>query len=117
MTELQLHGISIDVPRAGHQRAVEFWSSAFGREPQVSPSYPEFAQLADVTPGCYVLIQATDDNTARMHLDYATTDRDGDLDRLAGAGATEVAREAKWGVMSDPSGQPFCLCPVTGCIE
>ncbi|HEX3901033.1 MAG TPA: VOC family protein [Mycobacteriales bacterium] len=115
MTELSLHGISIDVPRADHERAVEFWSAAFGREAEVSPSYPEFAQLADVTQGCYVLIQATGDSKARMHLDFATTERDTDLDRLADAGAHEVSRHAKWAVMTDPSGQPFCLCPVGGC--
>jgi hypothetical protein len=116
MSELRLHGISIDVPRAEHARVVEFWSAAFGCEAQVSPSYPEFAQLADVAPGCYVLVQATGDAEPRMHLDFATIDRDADLDRLAAAGATEIAREAKWAVMTDPSNHPFCLCPVSGCL-
>jgi hypothetical protein len=52
-----------------------------------------------------------------VHLDFATEDRDADLDRLAAVGAVEVTREHKWGVMRDPAGHPFCLCPVSGCSE
>jgi predicted enzyme related to lactoylglutathione lyase len=115
MSELRLHGIVIDVPRADHERAVAFWSAAFGQEPAVSDAYPEYAQLEDVTPGCYILLQATGAPNAGMHLDFATTDRDGDLERLTAAGATQVSLAHKWAVMSDPSGQPFCLCPATGC--
>ena len=115
MSDLRLHGVVIDVPRSDHERAVAFWSAAFGQEPVVSDMYPEYAQLEDVTPGCYVLVQALEDGQPRMHLDFATEDRDADLVRLADAGATEIAREHKWGVMTDPAGQPFCLCPVEGC--
>jgi predicted enzyme related to lactoylglutathione lyase len=117
MSGLKLHGVVIDVPCSDHDRAVAFWSAAFGQEPLVSEKYPDYAQLEDVTPGCYVLVQATGSDKPGMHLDFATADRDADLDRLSAAGATEVTREHKWGVMTDPSGQPFCLCPVTGCME
>jgi predicted enzyme related to lactoylglutathione lyase len=112
----RLQGVSIDVPRAEHERAVEFWSAAFGREPVVSEKYPEYAQFEDVVPGCYVLIQATGDSTSRVHLDFAAEDRDGELERLAGLGAAEVTREHMWGVMRDPAGHPFCVCPVSGCM-
>lgn len=112
----RLHGLVIDVPRAEHARAVEFWSAAFGREPAVSEQYPDYAQFEEVTPGCYVLVQATGDAESRVHLDFATDDRDGELDRLAELGAEEVTREHKWGVMRDPSDHPFCLCPVSGCV-
>lgn len=115
MSELRLHGISIDVPRAEHARAVAFWSAAFGRDPAVSEKYPEFAQFADVVPGCYVLLQATGGTESGIHLDFATHDRDADIDRAAAAGATEVSREFAWAVMTDPAGLPFCLCPVSGC--
>jgi predicted enzyme related to lactoylglutathione lyase len=111
----RLHGLSIDVPRADHARAVAFWGAAFGVEPAVSEKYPEFAQLADVTPGCYVLVQATGDSDSGIHLDYATTQRDRDADRLVAAGAEEVSRDYAWAVLRDPADQPFCLCPVEGC--
>jgi hypothetical protein len=113
----RLHGVVIDVPRAEHARAVEFWSAALGREAVVSEKYPEYAQFEDVVPGSYLLVQATGDAASRVHLDFATVDRDGDLDRLAAAGAVEVTREHKWAVMRDPAGHPFCLCPVSGCVE
>jgi Glyoxalase-like domain len=116
MNEPRLHGLVIDVPRADQARAVAFWSAAFGREPVVSEKYPDYAQFEDVTPDCYVLVQATDDATSRVHLDFATADRDGELNRLAGLGANEVTRDHRWGVMTDPAGHPFCLCPVDGCM-
>ncbi|HWA67343.1 MAG TPA: VOC family protein [Mycobacteriales bacterium] len=115
MTNPRLHGIVIDVPSADQARAVEFWAAALGCEPEVSASYPEYAQFEAAAPGCYVLVQATGNDTARIHLDFATDDRDGEIDRLVRAGASELTREHKWAVMADPAGHPFCLCPVTGC--
>jgi predicted enzyme related to lactoylglutathione lyase len=115
VTSPRLHGLVIDVPQADHDRAVAFWSAALGRTPEVSEKYPEYAQIEDATPGCYVLIQATGDAHSRMHLDFVTDHRDDDLDRMAAHGATEVSREHRWAVMLDPSGQPFCLCPSSGC--
>jgi predicted enzyme related to lactoylglutathione lyase len=113
----RLHGVVIDVPSAEHARAVEFWSAAIGIEPVVSEKYPDYAQFEDATPGCYLLVQSTGDSTSRVHLDFATEDRDGELDRLAALGAEEVTREHHWAVMRDPAGHPFCLCPVEGCME
>jgi hypothetical protein len=113
----RLHGVVIDVPSEEHAKAVEFWSAALGIEPVVSEKYPDYAQFEDATPGCYLLVQSTGDASSRVHLDFATEDRDGELDRLAGIGATEVTREHHWGVMRDPAGHPFCLCPVEGCME
>lgn len=112
----RLQGISIDVPHVDHARAVEFWSAAFGREPVVSDRHPDYAQFADVTPGCYVLIQDVGGDTARVHLDFATTQRDADADRLVVAGAQDVTRDLPWAVLRDPVGMPLCLCPVEGCM-
>lgn len=117
MSAPRLHGVVIDVPRADHARAVEFWAAAFGRQPEVSEKYPDYAQFEDVTPGFYLLVQATGDSESRMHLDFATQDRDGELDRVAALGAEEITREHHWAVLRDPAGHPFCLCPVTGCVE
>ena len=116
MTSPRLHGVVIDVPNAQHARAVDFWSAALGQEPVVSETYPDYAQFEHAAADCYLLVQATGDPTSRVHLDFATEDRDGELDRLAGLGAEEVTREHRWAVMRDPAGQPFCLCPVSGCV-
>jgi hypothetical protein len=116
MPNSSLQGLVIDVPKAEHERAVAFWSAALGHAPAVSEKYPAYVQFADVTPGCYLLVQATGDSESRMHLDFATADRDAELDRLTRVGAEEVTREHRWGVMRDPAGQPFCVCPVTGCM-
>jgi hypothetical protein len=115
MTNPRLLGVVIDVPRADHQRAVTFWGAALGRDPFVNERYPHYAQFEDATPGCYLLVQATGDDSSRVHLDFATEDRNADVSRAVSLGATEIDREHPWAVMRDPAGHPFCLCPVNGC--
>jgi hypothetical protein len=111
----RLFGVVIDAPRAEYDRAVAFWAAAIGREPFVNETYPHYSQFADATPGCYLLVQATGDDNSRVHLDFVTEDRDADVARAVGLGATEIDRDHPWAVLRDPAGLPFCLCPVTGC--
>ena len=115
MTSLRLNGVVIDVPQADHTRAIAFWAAALGRNPIVNDKHPEYAQFADVAPECYLLVQSTGEAASRIHLDFAVTDRDREIDRLVAAGAEEVTREHLWAVLRDPAGHPFCLCPVAGC--
>ncbi|AXN52241.1 hypothetical protein MMRN_52400 [Mycobacterium marinum] len=49
-----------------------------------------------------------------MHLDFSAADVDGEVSRLAAAGATEVQRHQfgenfRWVVMADPEGNVFCV--------
>ncbi|EUA92712.1 glyoxalase-like domain protein [Mycobacterium ulcerans str. Harvey] len=50
----------------------------------------------------------------RVHLDFSAADVDGEVSRLAAAGATEVQRHQfgenfRWVVMADPEGNVFCV--------
>ena len=115
MSGIHLHSVVIDVPKADHERAVAFWSAAVGIEPVVSEKYPDYAQFAHITPDVHLLVQTTGDDTTRVHLDFGTTDRDGEVARLEALGAKPVTRDHPWAVMRDPAGLVFCLCPVEGC--
>lgn len=48
-----------------------------------------------------------------IHLDFLTDDRDAEVERLQGMGATLVETKtddrATWNVMRDPEGNPFCV--------
>ena len=49
----------------------------------------------------------------RMHVDMATADRETEVTRLVGLGATQVADMNEWGyewtVLQDPEGNEFCV--------
>lgn len=106
---LRLSGALVDVPRADHARAVAFWSAALGKPPQVTETFPDYAQYDEVTPGLYFMVQATNDDTRRVHLDFESDDRDADVRRLTELGATELGRSHHWVVLRDPAGTTFCV--------
>ncbi|NDL60862.1 VOC family protein [Phytoactinopolyspora mesophila] len=45
----------------------------------------------------------------RLHLDLATPDRQAEVDRLVGIGASVQAELEGWTVMLDPEGNEFCI--------
>jgi catechol 2,3-dioxygenase-like lactoylglutathione lyase family enzyme len=106
---LRLSGALIDVPKADYDRAVAFWTGALGKEPVVTEKFPDYAQYDEVTPGVYFMVQASGDDTRRVHLDFESGDRDADVARLIALGARELARHHHWAVMSDPAGVTFCV--------
>jgi hypothetical protein len=106
---MRLAGAFVDVPKADHGRAVEFWSAALGKEPEYSEKFPDYAQYDDVTPGLYFMVQATGDATRRVHIDFESDDRDADIARLVDLGATELSRSHHWVVLRDPAGVTFCV--------
>ncbi|MCB0931719.1 MAG: VOC family protein [Mycobacterium sp.] len=62
-----------------------------------------FQRVPDPTPG-----------KNRMHLDFMTSDLEGEVARLVGLGASEIDRHAfhtgiRWAVMADPAGNVFCV--------
>jgi hypothetical protein len=106
---MRLAGAFVDVPKHDHERAVTFWTGALGKAPEVTEKFPDYAQYDDVTPGLYFMVQATGDDTRRVHVDFESDDRDADVARLVRLGATEVSRSHHWVVMSDPAGVRFCV--------
>ena len=114
----RLSAVVIDVPQADHARAVEFWSAALGREPYVSDRYPEYAQFEDATPGLALLVQATGDDTRRVHLDLDSSDPAADVARLVDLGAQVLEQHDHWVVMRDTSDVVFCIIkPQPGAVE
>ena len=99
--------IVIDVPSHAHAASTAFWSGATGKE-QRPLSFPEFhgARLHDALT---LLVQELGEGQPRVHLDFHTDDVEAEVARLEALGAQIVEHHEDWTVMSDPSGQPFCV--------
>jgi hypothetical protein len=106
---LRLCGALVDVPKADHERTVAFWAAALGKPPVVTEKFPDYAQYDEVTPGVYFMVQATGDDTRRVHLDLESEDAEADVARLTALGAVELSRSHHWVVMRDPAGVTFCV--------
>lgn len=80
----------------------EFMIVAHDRGPRLG-----FQKVGEPTPG-----------KARIHLDFASSDVEGEVGRLVELGATETGRHAfgdfGWVVLEDPAGNVFCVAPVMG---
>ena len=62
-----------------------------------------FQRVPDPTPG-----------KNKVHLDFHTADKEGEVARLVAAGATETGRNSfgpdfEWVVLADPEGNAFCV--------
>lgn len=96
-------------------RATAFWTAALGYV--VRDADETFAVLTD--PGrrwSNVSLQRSDEpkrGRNRVHLDLYTSDRDGEVSRLEGLGATrppwEYPPDADFVVMADADGNEFCV--------
>ena len=105
--------IVIDLPEAGHDRALAFWRAATG-----GPSDRSLDDTRSTTglrlPGQEIamLVQRLGDGTAgRVHLDIHTDDLDAEVARLEALGAERVRQVHGWWIMRDPAGLPFCVIP------
>ena len=100
---------------ADMERAIAFWSAALGYV--VRDADATFAVLTDPRRRwSNVSLQRSDEpkrGRNRVHLDLYTADRDGEVARLEGLGATRVPWEYEEGddhiVMADPDGNEFCV--------
>ena len=109
---LQLANITFDA--ADPQRLAAFWSQATGRA--VADAQPYFAQLAPDPSGTRMLfVQVPEGKSGknRMHLDFHVADREAEIARLMGLGATRGETHTlyglTWTVMQDPEGNEFCI--------
>jgi catechol 2,3-dioxygenase-like lactoylglutathione lyase family enzyme len=92
-----------------------FWSRALGLEPSAGD---EFRKLTG--PGFNISLQRARTPVSgrdQMHLDLYSTDQAGDVERLAGLGATVVRThhdpDDDYVVMADPEGNEFCVAAKT----
>ncbi|BDX30255.1 glyoxalase [Mycobacterium antarcticum] len=92
-----------------------WWADAIGGELNalapgefvmvIRPNGPPlgFQRVPDPTPG-----------KNKVHLDFHTSDKEGEVARLVAAGARELGRnsfgpEFEWVVLADPEGNAFCV--------
>ena len=72
------------------------------------------AQTDDATP-TMMFIGVPEPRTVknRVHLDLVTSDREAEVERLVGLGATRLADHDEWGhvwtTLADPAGNEFCV--------
>lgn len=96
-------------------RAIAFWTNALGYI--VRSADPTFAVLTDPNRrwSNVSLQRSLEPKHApnRVHLDLYTDDRDAEVERLKGLGATRIPWEYAEGhdhiVMADPDGNEFCV--------
>jgi hypothetical protein len=120
--------VCLDIPEPGFDREADFWQ-AVTRWPHVSGGLPEFDRLLP-PPGqpLRILLQripvdaqtdGPDPGPVRMHLDFASEDRDAEVARHVGLGGRVVRRTDGWTTLLDPSGRAYCITrrrPETGTV-
>ncbi|QWF83065.1 VOC family protein [Amycolatopsis sp. CA-230715] len=110
---LELGMITIDC--ADPQRLAAFWADALGTE--ISHDYGEFLFLTPAKPDGPALgfqrVPEPRSGKNRLHLDFGSDDRAGEVQRLVALGAVEKAEHEApglaWTVMADPEGNEFCV--------
>lgn len=114
--------VCLDVPAAAWDVEVAFWSALTGWErtgrgcgcsgDDGSDAESEFGRLAwpEGLPVRFLLQHLDDqDGPVRAHLDLAAADREREVDRHVGLGATRAQDGRGWTVMSDPVGTVYCV--------
>ena len=93
-----------------------FWSEVTGYQPVAEED--DFAALAapdqrGIRGILFWKVPEPKTSKSRMHVDLATRDPEGEIERLVGLGAQRIEyREgngASWTVMLDPEGNEFCI--------
>ncbi|WBB67118.1 VOC family protein [Micromonospora sp. WMMD812] len=111
MHRSRVYALLIDAPRADADRAVAFWSAAFGVPAEPYAPEPQFTDLHGALPGLVTAVQAVDD-APRYHLDIETDDVEAETARLVALGATEVSRWQECRILRAPGGHLLCVLPV-----
>ncbi len=77
------------------------------------PNEFEIRPDIDQMPGMlFALVPGAKTIKNRLHLDFRPQDRDAEVERLVGLGASRVdigQRDASWVVLADPEGNEFCV--------
>jgi catechol 2,3-dioxygenase-like lactoylglutathione lyase family enzyme len=98
------------------ERMFAFWREALGYVPRDEPE-PDWVVLRDPSgAGVNVSLQVVPEPRVgknRLHLDLYTGERDAEVDRLLGLGATPHPRtpepDEDFIVLADPEGNLFCV--------
>lgn len=95
-------------------RSIEFWGAALDYRLKQEPD-DDWATLVprEGTGPQLALMLVTSDEPRRHHLDLYADDREAEIERLRGLGATSVdweyPEDADYIVLADPDGSTFCV--------
>ena len=97
-------------------RLGEFWSAALDR-PLDEGASEEFASIGlrekDGQPWMFAKVPEAKVAKNRAHPDFSAEDREAEVERLLGLGATKVADhdedDVRWTVLQDVEGNEFCV--------
>jgi hypothetical protein len=111
---IQLHNVTLDC--ADPQRVAAFWSEALGR-PIDDGASDGFVSIGinDGAQTGWFFIQVPEGKTVknRAHFDLQADDRDAEVTRLLGLGATKVGEYdeygERWTTLRDVEGNEFCV--------
>ena len=115
MHKSRLAGLIIDCQTEDLAAAAEFWAVALGTPAKRATDGGEgrYVEL-DVPDGApYVEVQGVS-HESRVHIDIETDDIEAEVARLEKAGARKIGMVRRWVVMEAPTGQRFCVVPVSG---
>jgi hypothetical protein len=117
----RVYQVCVDIPGPAFEAEAQRWASRAGGRIDVLERRPEFAWVR--MPGgprpLDLLLQRLhrQDGPVAAHLDLGTTDREAETARHCALGASVVAREEFWTVLTDPAGLRYCITdrdPATG---
>ncbi|MER7698653.1 MULTISPECIES: VOC family protein [unclassified Streptomyces] len=107
----------ITIDCADPQALAAWWAEALGVEG--AQDYDAFVVLP-ATPLVLGFQRVPEPKAAknRVHVDFSSSDRPADVERLAKLGATVVGEQSMqgmtWTVLKDPEGNEFCLADAGG---
>ena len=112
---LSVASITVDCHDA--HKVANFWSAAFDvpLDPEPSEFFTSLGRSVPDAPVTMMFIPVPESKTVknRMHLDLQADDREAEVERLLGLGATLVHDKDEWGVrwttLTDPEGNEFCV--------
>ena len=109
---LKAENITIDT--TDPEKLAAWWARALDGE--VNAVAPPFFVVVALPEGPGLAFQQVEDPTPgknRVHVDFSTSDMEGEVKRLVGLGASETGRgnfgEFEWVVLADPDGNAFCV--------
>ncbi len=108
-TRSLLDQLCLDVPEALFDAELAWWSDLTGWAAHAHDG-SEFGYL-DRPPAMplRLLFQRIGADVPRMHLDFASSDRDRAVARHRALGADFVAHGRSWDVLRDPAGREYCV--------
>ncbi|HET9139975.1 VOC family protein [Actinophytocola sp.] len=110
---IQLGGVTIDC--ADPRKLAVFWAEAIGGK--ISDEFGgEFVFIGTGEDRPYIGLQRVPEPRVgknRVHVDFGAADRNAEVERLVGLGATVVGEHSvpglTWTVLQDPEGNEFCV--------